>query len=64
MITLNGLQKEGAGISLEELLKAEGYIRDQVAVGINGQVAAKDSYSSLILKNGDIVEVFQFMGGG
>ena len=64
MITLNGIPREGDGMSLEELLKAQAYNRNQVAVGINGQVAAKEKYSSMILKDGDEVEVFQFMGGG
>ena len=64
MITLNGSPREGAGMSLEELLKTEGFNRNQVAVGLNGEVMPKENYSSLILKDGDEVEVFQFMGGG
>ena len=64
MISLNGKPREGAGMSLEELLKTEGFNIVQVAVGINGEVASKEDYSSLILKDGDKVEVFQFMGGG
>jgi len=64
MISLNGRPREGAGMNLEELLNAEGFNKAQVAVGLNGEVAPKENYSSLILKDGDKVEVFQFMGGG
>ena len=64
MIALNGAQKEGAGLSLEKLLEAEGFNKTQVAVGLNGQVVPKDQYQVLILKDGDQVEVFHFMGGG
>ena len=64
MITLNGVFKEGAGMSLEDFLKAEGFNKARVAVGLNGQVVSKDQYQALILKDGDQVEVFHFMGGG
>ena len=64
MITLNGKPREGARMSLEELLKTEGFNRDQVVVGLNGQVAPREDHSTLILKDGDKVEIFQFMGGG
>jgi thiamine biosynthesis protein ThiS len=33
-------------------------------VGVNGKVTRKDEYASLILKDGDEVEVFKFMRGG
>ena len=51
-------------MNLEELLKIEGFITAQVAVGLNGEMVSKEDYSSLILKDEDKVEVFQFMGGG
>jgi thiamine biosynthesis protein ThiS len=64
MITLNGSPREAAGLSLEDLLKAEGFNKSQIAVGLNGHVAPKDEYHLLKIKDGDEVEVFQFMGGG
>ena len=64
MISLNGEPRDGAGMSLEAFLKAEGFNKAQIAVGLNGEIASKNDYLSLILKDGDKVEVFQFMGGG
>ena len=64
MITLNGAPRDGAGLNIDELLEAEGFNKVHVAVGLNGQVAPKDKYQILILKDGDEVEVFHFMGGG
>jgi len=64
MIILNGKVREGAEMSLDELLIAEGFNKAQVAVGLNGEVVSKEGYASIILKDGDKVEVFQFMGGG
>jgi len=64
MVNLNGTPAEGTGMNIEEFLKAEGFNKALVAVGVNGKVTRKDEYASLILKDGDEVEVFKFMGGG
>ena len=64
MITLNGEARDRAGQSLDNLLASEGFDKVKIAVGINGQVASKEDYSGITLKDGDVVEVFHFMGGG
>ena len=64
MITLNGEARDSAGKNLEDLLNNEGFDKVKVAVGLNGQIAPKEDYSNIILKDGDAVEVFHFMGGG
>lgn len=64
MITLNGKSCEGAGVTLEKLLETNGFQKSRVAVGLNGQVASKDELPNIILKDGDVIEVFHFMGGG
>ena len=64
MITINGKAKDTAGKNLEELLLDEGFIKDRVAVGLNGQPVPKQNYPSTILKDGDVIDVFHFMGGG
>jgi thiamine biosynthesis protein ThiS len=64
MITLNGKPREGAGITLEKLLEENGFQITRVAVGLNGQVVSKDQLPHITLKDGDVVEVFHFMGGG
>ena len=64
MVNLNGTPTEGTGMNIEEFLKAEGFNKALVAVGVNGKVTRKEEYASFILKEGDEVEVFKFMGGG
>jgi len=64
MVSLNGTATEGTGMNIEDFLKAEGFNKALVAVGVNGKVTRKDEYASLILKDGDEVEVFKFIGGG
>jgi thiamine biosynthesis protein ThiS len=64
MITINGEAKEGAGLNIEQLLEAEGFDKNRVAVGINDRIAPKDTYLITVLKDGDVVEVFHFMSGG
>ena len=64
MITINGEAREAAGQNLEDLLKNEGYVKECVAVGLNGKVINKINYPGTILKDGDVLDVFHFMGGG
>ncbi|MDR2617722.1 MAG: sulfur carrier protein ThiS [Treponema sp.] len=64
MVKVNGVDTEAAGMSLEDLLKNQGYDKNRVAVGINEQVVGKEDYASVILKNSDAVEIVHFMGGG
>ena len=64
MITINGQTRDSAGLSLENFLLGEGYDKVKIAVGLNGQVAPKEDFQNIILKDGDAVEVFHFMGGG
>jgi len=64
MVNLNGTPTEGTGMNLEEFLKAVGFNKALVAVGVNGKVTRKEEYPALVLKDGDEVEVFKFMGGG
>lgn len=64
MIKLNGKEKEYSDISISELLEAEGYGSLRVAVELNGEIIRKNTFSEIILKAGDVVEVVSFVGGG
>ena len=50
--------------SLEAYLIAFNVNLKFVAVGYNGQVLKKDSYSSITLKAGDTLEIVRPVGGG
>ncbi|MCI5605515.1 MAG: sulfur carrier protein ThiS [Clostridia bacterium] len=65
MITLNGEKiqiKENT--SLTELLNEKEFRIALIAVEYNGKIPPKNEFDSIILKDGDIIEVVSFMGGG
>jgi thiazole synthase len=64
MVVVNGTPLEAAGSNLEDLLQKQGYDKSHIAVGVNDKVARKEDYPSIILKDGDRVEIVHFMGGG
>lgn len=64
-IMVNGEQvscKEG--ISVEELVVQRGHDTRQIAVEWNEKILSKELYGSTVLKEGDVVEIVTFMGGG
>ena len=65
MIQLNGEQHnvEG-GITVAGLLEHLGIRLDQVAVEINLEIMEKSGFETRLLKEGDLVEVMSFIGGG
>ena len=65
MITVNGENREGFdGKALSELLCELGYKASYIAVERNGDIVKKDSYDSVTLKDGDRLEIVNFVGGG
>ena len=65
MITVNGedrtLEKP---VTVTEYLKDCNYVPVQVVVELNEEIIKRDTYDTTVLKDGDIVEILQFMGGG
>ncbi|MDR1944138.1 MAG: sulfur carrier protein ThiS [Synergistaceae bacterium] len=66
MITINGRQIDSPveNQSLSDCLDAQGYKADFVAVERNGVIVQRNEYQSVILKDGDVLEVLHFVGGG
>jgi len=64
-IKVNGEIKEYEdGLTLEELIN-DLSIRDNVmASAVNMEIVKKDNWNSHILKDDDIVELLDFVGGG
>ncbi|MCL1918333.1 MAG: sulfur carrier protein ThiS [Peptococcaceae bacterium] len=64
------LKVNGADFSLERLLSLreflieQGYNPDHVATEINGEVVPKTAYESVVLSDGDVIEIVRFVGGG
>ena len=65
MIKVNGELINGyEGKTLSEFLSNEGYEITRIAVELNGEIARKKDYQSIILKENDTLEVVTFVGGG
>lgn len=65
IVTVNGESTEMMdGGSVAELLVQLQIKRESVAVEVNLDIVPKAGYDSLALKNGDKIEIVQFVGGG
>ena len=64
MIKVNENFVDAAGKTLAEYLGATSYDLKRIAVEINGQIVPKAKYAETLLKDGDVVEVVSFVGGG
>ena len=65
-ITVAGEKKEYKdGLTLPELIAAENVdMPEYVTVSINEEFVETEKKESTVLKDGDVVEVLYFMGGG
>ncbi|MDO4534116.1 MAG: sulfur carrier protein ThiS [Coriobacteriia bacterium] len=64
MVTINGEAVAAEGKSLAEYLLEAGYVRERVAVELNGDIVPKSVYDDTRLSAGDEVEIVAFVGGG
>ena len=64
-VTVNGSQMDlQEGLAVSGLLSELGLSDRRVAVELNRAILCKDGYCSAALKDGDVVEVISFVGGG
>lgn len=64
MIKVNGELKDLDGITAEKLLEELGYSTQRVAVELNMEILPKAEYGTVVLKDGDSLEIVRFVGGG
>lgn len=64
MVKVNGEEKDIAGKTISEYLISADYDMKRIAVELNGEIVFKSQYNSTVLKNGDVFEVVNFVGGG
>lgn len=64
MVKINGKNIEAAGMTISVYLDNSGYDPKVVAVELNEEIVPKSSYGETVLKDGDVVEVVSFVGGG
>lgn len=53
-----------AGMNLDALIAFYKLKKDMVVVEVNRAVPPKEAYASTVLKDGDVVEIVKFLGGG
>ena len=65
MITINGTSVSfDKPTTVGAYLDARQYRRSLIAVELNNDILPKSRYDETILKDGDILEVVSFVGGG
>lgn len=64
-ITLNGDGAEiPSEISLAELIRSRQQVPELIVVELNELIIKRDQYATVMVKNGDVVELLKFVGGG
>ena len=64
MIQINGEPKNCSGTRLTDCISDMGYDPKRIAVERNGEIVPKAQYHETILRDGDVLEVVNFVGGG
>ncbi len=65
MITINGKSIGlSENITVSEYLKQNQYRPERIAIELNGSILPKSAYDSTVLKDGDVMEIVSFVGGG
>ena len=64
-VQLNGVTEAvPQGQMLSDLLEARGVNRRMVAVEYNGEILPRHAWDATAIKDGDVLEVVQMVGGG
>lgn len=64
MVQINGENENAAGKVLSDYLAENDYIITGIAIEYNGEILPKAEYANTVLKDGDVVEIVSFVGGG
>ena len=64
MLTINGEKVDAAGKSLATYLQEAGFDAKRVAVELNLEIIPLTDFEKTILKDGDSLEIVQFVQGG
>ena len=64
MVKINGNEFDVAGKTIAQYLGETNYSTARIAVERNGEIVPKSQYDTVILNDGDTVEIVSFVGGG
>lgn len=64
MVRINGKEAAADGMVLRDYLEQNHFPPDGIAVECNEEIVTKSRYAEYVLKDGDVVEIVSFVGGG
>lgn len=64
MIKINGVNIDKAELSLMQYLEENSISPQRIAVELNEEILPKANYADAVIKDGDVVEIVNFVGGG
>ena len=64
MVRVNGKDCDMAGRTVEDCLAELGFPKGRVVAELNEEIVPKAGYKEVFLKDGDVLEIVCFMGGG
>jgi sulfur carrier protein len=64
MVKINGKSLDVAGKTLSEFLATTSYNPQIIAVELNEEIVSKSQFDTTIIKDDDVVEIVNFVGGG
>ena len=64
-ITLNGDPKRlPQAMTLSELIRHVQQVPELIVAEVNEKIYKRDQYASVVINDGDVVELLRFVGGG
>ncbi len=65
ILKINGKEKQVKdNITISQLLDEINIMKDRVAVELNKEIAKRSEWEKIYLKDGDVLEIVTFVGGG
>ncbi|MBQ1595313.1 MAG: sulfur carrier protein ThiS [Ruminococcus sp.] len=64
MVLINGKNTSADGKTVSQYLEEANFNPQTIAVELNEDILPKPQYGETVLKDGDVLEVVSFMGGG
>ena len=64
MVKINGQPAEAAGKTVAQIVEEQGLNVQRVAVELNGDIVKRSDFDKVVVKEGDSMEIVNFVGGG
>ncbi len=64
MVKINGVEKDVEGMTILQYLKTTDYDLKFIAVECNEEIVPKSKYDDIVIRDGYVIEIVNFVGGG